>query len=115
MPESKKPIVVSVLIIALGVSWLLNTLHVIPDVDWVWTAGIGICGVLVFVAGEFNKLTFVVGTLLLTASVLSVLRQTGRLRVDVEVPVLVIALGVLVLLSHLFGLKTPELLQEKKP
>ncbi len=89
---SKKPIVVSVLIIALGIAWLLNTLHVIPGVDWVWTLGLGISGVLVVAAGGLNKLTFVVGPFLIIASVLSVLRQTGVLRADIEVPVLVILL-----------------------
>ncbi len=104
---SKKPIVVSVAIIALGIAWLLNTLDVISGVDWVWTLGLAIAGVLVIAAGGLNKLTFVVGPFLIIASVLSVLRQTGVLRTDIEVPVLVIVLGFLLLLSHLLRLPMP--------
>src|SRR5438093_957380 len=112
---SKKPIVVSVLIIALGISWLLNTLHIIPGVDWVWTLSLGISGVLVVAVGGLNKLSFVVGPFLVIASILSVLRQTGHLRADIEVPFLVIVLGVLTLLCHLLRLKSPPFLQEEPP
>lgn len=41
------------------------------------------------------------------ASVASVARQTGRLGVDYEVPCLVIAAGVLVLVSHLAPVPPP--------
>lgn len=108
MTNSKFSIVVSILVIALGVALLLNTLHVIPSVDWIWTGGLGVSGILFIATGGFNKLTFVVGPFLMIASVLSVLRQTGRLSPDIEAPLLIISGGILLLLANLLGLKTPE-------
>jgi len=51
------------------------------------------------------------GSFLIVSSVFSVLRQTGRLRVDLEMPILFISVGVLLLLAHLLGLKTPGILR----
>jgi len=112
MSNSKFSIVVPVLIIALGVAWLLNTIDVLPGVDWIWTGGLGIAGILVIAAGGVNKLTFVVGPLLVIGSIFSVLRQTGRLSLDIEVPLLVILGGVLMLLANLLGLKSPKYPQQ---
>ena len=92
-------IVVALSVIALGVAWLLNVLNVIPGVDWLWTGGLGVTGILIMAAKGINKSTFVVGTFLLASSVLSVMRQTGRIRPDIELPVLFIIFGVLFLLS----------------
>jgi hypothetical protein len=96
-----KFLVLPILLITLGVGWLLTTLGIVPEVDWVWTLGVALIGVLSFALGGFDKVTFVCGTFFLLASFLSVLRQTGRLRIDVEIPVLVIAAGVLILLAAL--------------
>ena len=105
----------AVLVIALGAAWLLNTLGVIPGVDWLWTGGLGVAGILVIAANGINKFTFVIGLFLLVGSVFSVLRQTGRLRADIEIPVLFIIFGVLLLLSLLLPLATPEFLREEQP
>jgi hypothetical protein len=108
-------IILAMLVIALGVAWLLNTLGVIPGVDWLWTGGLGVAGILVMAANGINKFTFVIGLFLLVSSVFSVLRQTGRLRSDIEIPVLFIIFGVLLLLSLLLPLATPEFLREEQP
>ena len=97
----KSSVIVSFLVIALGAAWLLNAKGVLPGVNWVWTGGLGFVGLMVLVLGGVNKLTIVVGPWLLLASAMSVMRQTGRLSIDHEVPVLVITLGVLMLLSSL--------------
>lgn len=108
MKTNKTPIIISVLVIAMGIAWLLNTLHVIESVDWIWTLGIAISGILVIVLGERNKLTMVVGPFLIISSIFSVLRQTGKIRVDIELPILFIVLGVLLLISHLICGGTPQ-------
>jgi hypothetical protein len=95
---------VSLLVIAVGAAWLLNTMNVIPGVNWVWTVGLAASGVLLLMLGGINKLTVVVGPFLMVASVLSLLRQRGTIHMDQEVPYLVIALGVLLLLSSLSNL-----------
>src|SRR4051794_41642376 len=102
-----KVFVVPILLITLGVGWLLTTIGVVPQVDWVWTLGVGLIGILSFVLGGFDKVTFVVGSFFLLASFLSILRQTGRLGVDIEIPVLVIVAGGFVLFSPVRIFSTP--------
>ncbi|PYK84912.1 MAG: hypothetical protein DME40_18765 [Verrucomicrobia bacterium] len=82
MNESKSMVAIAVLVIALGVAWLLNTLNVIPGIDWIWTGGLGIAGILVLMISGIDRVSVVVGPFLLVTSVLSVLRQTGRLRFE---------------------------------
>jgi hypothetical protein len=113
MSATKSMIILAVLIIALGIAWLLNTLDVIPGVDWLWTGGLGVAGILVMAANGINKSTFVIGPFLLVSSVLSILRQTGRLRSNIEMPVLFIIFGMLLLLSLLLPLATPQFLREE--
>lgn len=108
-----KDILVPILIITVGVAWLLSTLGVLPDVIWVWTLGLGMAGVLTFALGGWNKFTVVTGPLLLVASVFSVLRQTGRLDLDHEIPILVITLGVLLLVARSKAIPTPDWVLEK--
>ena len=95
MNESKSMVAIALLVIALGVAWLLNTLNVIPGIDWIWTGGLGIAGILVLMMSGIDRVSVVVGPFLVVTSVLSVLRQTGRLRFDIELPILAIVFGVL--------------------
>jgi len=108
-----KTLVVPILLITLGVGWLLTTLGVMPQIDWVWTLGLGVVGIVAFALGGVNKVTIVIGPLFLVASFLSILRQTGRLKIDIEIPVLVIVAGVLLLVAHLPVVPTPSWLTEQ--
>src|SRR2546423_15167417 len=103
-----KSILGSVLIIALGVAWLLNVLGIVPRVDWIWTIALAAVGLLVLLGNGLNRQSFVIGLFLLAASVLSVMRQTSRIRPDVEVPVLIIVLGLLCLLAQVLRLPKPR-------
>ncbi len=105
---NKKSIAVSCLIITLGIGWLLTSQSIMPGVDWVWVLGLGVVGVLVLAMGGLDKVTVVVGPFLIFATFLSILRQTGRLTVETEVPVLVIIVGVLTLVSTLLPLPGPR-------
>jgi hypothetical protein len=109
--SKQKEVAVAVLIIAVGVAWLLNVYGVIPGVNWIWSGGLAVVGVLTFAIGGLNQLTILVGPFLIFGSVLSILRQTGRLSSNIEVPILVIAFGVLLLCSHLLRLPLPKYLQ----
>jgi hypothetical protein len=111
MNKNKTGIVVAVFTITFGVTLLLNNLHILPGVDWVWTGSLGVCGLLVLVAGGLNKLTCVVGPTLIVGSLLSVLRQTGRMSSDIEMPLLFIVFGVLLLIAHLLPLPPPEFMR----
>jgi len=103
-----KTLIVPILLITFGIGWLLTTLGVVPRVDWVWTLGIGMVGILAFALGGIDKVTVVVGPFFLLASFLSILRQTGRLPIDIEVPVLIIAAGVLLLVARLPSVPAPN-------
>ena len=100
MPNSKQTLIPPFLLIALGTGWLLTTLGVVPAIDWIWTLGLAITGVLFFVMGGFNKFTFVGGSFFVCTSLFSAMRQTGQLALNTEVPILVILSGVLMLIAH---------------
>ena len=112
MSATRRMIILAVLVIALGMAWLLNTLNVIPGVDWLWSGGLGVAGILFLAGRGINKFSFVIGSFLLISSACSILRQTGRLRPDIEIPVLFIVFGVLILVSLLLPLPTPEVFRE---
>ena len=107
-----KSLVIPILLITLGVGWLLTTLGVVPQIDWVWTLGIAFVGILTFALGGIDKVTVAVGPFFLIASILSILRQTGRLQTAIEVPVLVIVAGVLLLVAHAKNIPAPRWLVE---
>ena len=108
MHEDRRVLIVPILIITLGVGWLLATLGFVPDIAWIWTLGLAAAGLLTFVVGGFDKFTVVTGPFFLAASCLSVLRQTGRLQVNTEVPILVIVFGVLTLAACSRAVPTPR-------
>lgn len=108
MSNDKKTLVVPILLITLGVGWLLTTLGVVPDIDWVWTFGLAVIGVLAFALGGIDKVTIVVGPFFIMASCLSLLRQIDRLDINTEVPILVITAGVLLLVARLQGIPVPD-------
>jgi hypothetical protein len=103
-----------VFVICIGIAWLLNTLQIIPGVDWIWTVGVFLAGLATLLLGGLNRTTIVFGPFLMVASVFSVMRQTGRLHVDREVPSLVIVLGILMLISQLSRLPPAGLFQDEK-
>ncbi len=109
MKANKGPLMLGIMIITVGVGWLLTAKGVVPGIDWVWTLGLAVVGVLTFVlSGGLDKLSVLVGPFFLVASVLSVLRQSGRMKIDTEVPLLVILLGVLVIVAQLPMIPVPR-------
>lgn len=105
--------IVPSVVIILGVSWLLDSLSVMPEVNWVRTVGLATAGALVLILGGANRLTVVAGPLLVTKSVCMLLTQTGLLAKHSEMPVLVIVLGCLLLLVQALRLPTPGLMQSE--
>lgn len=95
-----KTLILPLLLISVGIGWLLTALGVAPQIDWVWTLSLAVIGFLTFAVGGFDKVTFVVGLFFIATSCLSVLRQSGRISINVEMPVLVIVSGVLMLIAR---------------
>lgn len=106
--NNKGTLVVPILMIAVGIGWLLSTLNIIPEINWIWTAGLAAAGLLPFALGGLDKVNIVVGPWFLSASVLSVLRQSGKLSFDVEVPILVIIAGVLMIIARSPAFPSPS-------
>lgn len=106
---SKGPLILGILIITVGVGWLLTAQGFAPGIDWIWTLGLGIAGILAFiVCGGVDKASVVVGPFFLIASLLSILRQTGRLETNIEVPILVIIIGVLIVIAQMSFVPAPR-------
>ncbi len=108
MNQTRGALVVPILIITVGIGWLLTTQNIVPGIDWVWSLGLAVAGLLTLLAGGLDKVSVVVGPFFLVASVLSVLRQTGRLSLDTEVPILVILVGVLLLVARMPTIPAPS-------
>lgn len=80
----------------------MTALDYAPGINWVWTLCLAAVGILSFVlSGGFDKVNLVIGPLFLLASLLSILRQQKVLAIEIELPVLVLALGVLLLVAQL--------------
>lgn len=104
----KKTLILPVLLITIGAGWLLSALGFAPSVAWVWTLGLAAVGVITFAVSGIDKVSVVVGPFFLLASALSVLRQTDRLRLDLEVPILVIFSGILLLIARRPAVRVPD-------
>ena len=105
-------LVIAILIIGFGVAWLLNVLQVLAGVDWIWTIGLGLTGALTLVFGGVNKLTQVIGPFLVFAAALSIFSQLGHMSLDIELPILMVLLGVLLVRVHIRSLPSPETLRQ---
>ena len=103
MKGSSASVALPIIIITVGVGWLLTTKNVLPGVNWVWVLGLVVGGILIFVIGGFDKVTIVAGPLFAIAGVFALLRQTGHLDINTEIPVLIIIGGVLALISRFFA------------
>lgn len=111
---AKSPLIIPVGLIIVGTGWLLSVAGVMPGINWIWTLSLAGLGVVTFFVSGFDKVSFVIGSLFLVASVLSVLRQTGRLPLDMEVPILVVLCGVLMLIARLPIIPLPKWIDQVK-
>jgi len=102
MSASRKgPLAIAWLMMGIGLGWLLTELQFGPGVNWAWTLGLEVAGVLVFVlGGGVDKVSIVLGPLLIVSGLLSILRQSGVLPVNLEMPCLVLLSGLLFLIAQ---------------
>ena len=108
MQQDRPSLILGVLLVAVGGGWLLSSLGFIPTVDWAWSLGLAVVGVLAIVLSGFDKVSFVIAGFFGLASVLSVLRQMGVVKVEVEIPVLVLASGVLLIAARSEAIPLPR-------
>jgi hypothetical protein len=103
------PIALSIVIITVGIGWLLTVQGYMPGINWIWTLSLAVVGALTFVVSSgVDKLSVIVGPFFLMSSLLSVLRQTDRISIDAEIPILVIMIGSLLLLAQMPFIPLPK-------
>lgn len=107
MDSKKTGISSAVAIMAVGIAWLLNNVGILPAVEWIWTLGLAVTGIMILAIVGLDKATAVIGPFLIIGSFFSILRQTGKLSINYEIPILVIILGLLLLIAVLSPLKNP--------
>ncbi|NEX59637.1 LiaF transmembrane domain-containing protein [Noviherbaspirillum galbum] len=89
-----------VILIVLGAGWLLHSLNLLPDVHWLWIICLAGAGVGILLVEGFTKSSVISGPLLILAGFMSFCRQTYRVGWGVIIPVMLIAAGILMLVSR---------------
>lgn len=105
--NSKVGLVVPVAMIAIGIGALLTALKITPHIDWVWTLSIAVAGLAFPLGLGFDKVTFVACSVLIAVAILSILRQTVMITLSIEIPVLVIWVGIVLLFARLKVIPNP--------
>jgi hypothetical protein len=89
-----------IILIVLGAAWLLNSLHWLPDVQWLWILGLSGSGVAILALDGLTKSSVVTGPLLILAGILSFFHQYHELSWRFIIPIMLIAVGVLMLVAR---------------
>lgn len=106
---------VGLTLMLIGGVWLLASLGYLPEINWFWVLALFSLGLIPLLAGGLNKVTFISGGFFFAASVSSVLRQTGKIALNIEVPTLIIIAGLLTLIAMVLRISTPAWLLPQKP
>ena len=104
MPRTLLP---SILVTTFGVGWLISALGVSPQINWIWTLGLAVIGLLTLAYQGLNKFSVIVGPGFIVASLFSMLRQLGYLTLEVEAPMLVVFTGILMSVAHFSVFQKP--------
>ena len=99
-----KRIIAPLFLITIGVGWLLSAQRVLPGVSWIWVLLLATAGLSILLVHKLTRTSIIIGPFLILCALGSFLRQTGRIAAEVEIPALIIALGVLLLISRLVRL-----------
>ncbi len=97
-----------------GLGWFLNVISILPKVNWFLTLSVAACGLIFLITDKINKFNFVIGMFLITVSISSIFRQLEKITLDMEVPVLVIVLGLLMFIAQAMKLPNPDWIIDKR-
>lgn len=87
-------------LIVVGLAWLLDHLGLWPDVTWLWIIGLVGGGIAILAIDGITKTSIVAGPLLILGGGVVFFRQEHGTSLHVLLPVLMIALGVLLLAAR---------------
>ena len=91
---------IPVTLIAVGLGWLLWELRLFPDVDWIISLGFIAAGIAVMAIDGINKNSVVIGPFLVGIGVAWFLHDRYYLPWRVEIPGLLVLLGLLMLVAR---------------
>ena len=111
MLKNRSTIALPIIMIALGSGALLTSLGVAPKIDWIWTLGLALAGLVTLIVAGLDRVTFVICCMCFATCVTSIMRQIGSLRMDVEIPILIIACGLFMLMARHPKLRNPKWLE----
>lgn len=89
-----------VVLIVIGAAWLLHSLHLVPDIHWLWILGLSGAGIGILVLDGITKSSIVAGPMLILAGIMSYCRQYYELGWRFILPIMLIAAGMLMLASR---------------
>jgi hypothetical protein len=92
---------------ALGVLWLLSALGLLPRVNWLWLIALLATGIVPVIVAGLNKFSFAFCLTMCAWAVVSLLEQTGVMRMKVAFPTVVICAGAAMTLSLFLSLRWP--------
>jgi hypothetical protein len=112
---TKAPLTVPLVLIVFGTSWLVATWLMADDFptnrDYLHlcaTLALGVVGILTMVLRGVDKGGVVLGMVSLLVGVLSGLRLTGHLTLDVEIPLLVLSIGAVLAIMQVLAIQKPR-------
>jgi hypothetical protein len=104
-----------VVLIVLGAAWLLNSLHWLPAIHWLWILGLAGAGIAILVLDGITKSSVVAGPLLILAGVLSFCREYYGLAWRFIIPVMLIAAGLTMLVARSPSIPESRKFQRPRP
>lgn len=89
-----------IVLIAIGAVWLLNSLHWLPEIEWLWILGLVGAGVSILVLDGITKSSIVAGPLLILAGILSFFHLYHGLGWRFVIPLMLICGGAFMLAAR---------------
>ena len=91
---------VPVIVIVLGSAWLLTSLKVLPQIDWVFVLLLALFGILMLIIRPLSRGRLVAGATMLSIAIGEVLQDLAMISRTVEIPALVILGGLYALIAQ---------------
>ena len=87
-------------LLLLGIAWLLDSLHWLPDIHWVWVIGLVGAGIAIMLLDGLTKSSVVAGPLLIGAGLMAFFHQFYFLGWRFMIPIMLILAGLAMLVAR---------------
>lgn len=89
-----------IVLITIGAVWLLNSLHWLPEIEWLWILGLIAAGLAILIIDGITKSSVVAGPLLMLAGILSFFHLYHGLGWRFVIPLMLICGGIFMLAAR---------------